>query len=154
MSLIAGLVLAVLLLVALEVFVPGGILGVCAVVCLLVASYLCYTEYGFLPAVLLFVATASAALILAIVQFRWWIKSPAVRGLFLRAVVGRPSSATSEEDAIIGRSCETLTRLNPSGRVSFDGVSYEAYSRDGYVEAHASVRIVGRDSFKLIIQKT
>lgn len=153
MSLLAGLILAVLVLVALEVFVPGGILGVCAVVCLLVATYLCFVEYGFLPAVALFVATASAALMLAIVQFRWWIKSSAGDGLFLRAVVGRTASTAPEESAVVGRSCETLTRLNPSGRISLDGVSYEAYSRDGYVEAHTSVRVVGCDSFKLIIQK-
>jgi membrane-bound serine protease (ClpP class) len=153
-SLIVGLVLAVLVLVALEVFVPGGVLGVCAAVCLLVATGVCFLDYGFFPALILFVATASAALLLAIVQFRWWIRSPAGRGLFLRATVGKMPSAEREEAILIGRDCETLTRLNPSGRVSLDGDSYEAYSRDGYIEAHATVRIVGRDSFKLIIQKT
>ena len=153
MTLIAGLVLAVLVLTALEVFVPGGILGFCAVGCLLAATCLCFLQYGFMPAVLLFSATALAAFLLAIVQFRWWRKSPAGRGLFLREVVGRQTSAEADGDSIVGRTGETLTRLNPSGRVSVDGRSYEACSRDGYIEAHAPVRVVGRDQFKLIIQK-
>ncbi len=154
MSWIVGLVLAVLVLVALEVIVPGGVLGVCAVVCLLAATGLCFIDYGFFPALVLFVTTACAALLLAIVQFRWWVRSPAGRGLFLRAVVGKSSSTKPEADSLMGRNCETLTRLNPSGRVLLDGESHEAYSRDGYIEAHTIVRIVGRDAFKLIIQKT
>ena len=152
MSWIVGLVLAVLVLVALEVIVPGGVLGLCG--CLsFAATGLCFID-RFFPALVLFVATACAALLLAIVQFRWWIRSSAGRGLFLRAVVGKSPSTKLEADTLMGRNCETLTRLNPSGRVLLDGESYEAYSRDGYIEAHTTVRIVGRDSFKLIIQKT
>lgn len=154
MTLIAGLVLAVLVLTALEIFVPGGVLGAGAFVCLLVATGLCFSQYGFLPAVILFFATGSAALLLAIVQFRWWIKSPAGRGFFLREVVRGRRPAPDAGAAMIGQTGEALTRLNPSGRISINGKSFEACSRDGYIEAHSTVRVVGRDSFKLIIQKS
>ncbi|RPG86369.1 MAG: hypothetical protein CBC33_002510 [Coraliomargarita sp. TMED73] len=153
MSLLVLLCLAVLLLTAFEVFLTGGILGVGAVFCLLAATYVCFSDYGFLPAVLLFFGTASASLVLAIIQFRWWIKSPVGRGLFLREVVGG-DAPVKEKDDMIGFTGEALTRLNPSGKVVINGSPYEAYSEDGYIEAHESVRVVGRDAFKLIIQKT
>lgn len=154
MTQIVILALAVLLLTALEVLVPGGILGVGALLCLLAATGLCYAEYGFMPAVVLFFAIATSAFLLAIVQFRWWMKSPVGRGLFLREAVHGHSPVAPVSDALIGQTGEALTRLNPSGRVSVDGNSFEAFSRDGYIEAHASVRVVGQDSFKLIIQKS
>ncbi len=151
--LLIALVLITLVLVALEVILPGGILGVGAFVSLLLATFLCYWEYGFLSALAVFFMTALAALVLGVVQFRWWRKSALGQPFFLRKIAGKKRPADPVCDEMIGRAAQTLTRLNPSGMVSVDGRKFEAYSRDGYVEAFTPVRVVGRDAFKLIIEK-
>ena len=154
MSWIVGLVLAVLVLVALEVIVPGGVLGVCAVVCLFGGYRLMFYRLRILPCACVvcrdgMCCAASGYRAISLVDtIIGWPGPVSSRGW------GKSPSTKLEADTLMGRNCETLTRLNPSGRVLLDGESYEAYSRDGYIEAHTTVRIVGRDSFKLIIQKT
>lgn len=152
--LIAGLILTTLVLTALEVFLPGGVLGVAAVVCLVVATYLSYESFGAFTATMVFFATILAALVLAIIQFRYLIKTPMGRKLFLRKTVDGHSNVEQSNDDIIGKAGQTLTRFNPSGMVQINGKQYEAYSQDGFIEENQPVRVVARDSFKLIIQKS
>ena len=129
-------------------------LGVVAVVCLLAASYLSYASFGLFVAVLVFSATVLAALLLAIVQFRYLIKTPMGKKLFLRTAVDGTSNVVEIRDDLIGASGRTLTRLNPTGMISVQGKQYEACSDDGFIEQNQTVRVVARDSFKLIIQKS
>ncbi len=152
--LLAGLIIGTLVLVALEVILPGGVLGVAAVVCLLIASYMAYVDYGLFPATLVFFGTIFGSLILAIVQFRFLAKTSYGRKLFLRAAVEGRSHDEEGGDDVVGKPGQTLTRLNPTGMVSINGKSYEAFSQDGYIEKDESVRVVARDNFKLIIQKS
>ncbi|MGB0415310.1 MAG: NfeD family protein [Coraliomargarita sp.] len=151
---IAGLILATLVLTALEVFLPGGVLGVAACVCLVVASYLSYESFGLFTATMVFFGTVLAALVLAILQFRYLIKTPVGQKLFLRNTVDGHSNETSGSDDIVGKTGQALTRLNPTGMVTIDGKQFEAHSEDGFIEQNQSVRVVARDSFKLIIQKS
>ena len=152
--LIAGLILATLIFTALEVILPGGVLGVAAVICLLAATYMSYDAFGMYAATFIFFGTALAALVLAIIQFRYLIKTPLGQKLFLRKTVYGHSNEPDTSDDIIGMTGQALTRLNPSGMVAIDGKQYEASSQDGYIEQNQSVRVVARDSFKLIIQKS
>lgn len=152
--LIAGLILATLVLTALEVFLPGGVLGVAACLCLVAATYLSYESFGAFTATMVFFGTILAALVLAIIQFRYLIKTPMGRKLFLRKTVDGHSNVEQSGDDIIGKAGQTLTRFNPSGMVQINGKQYEAYSQDGFIEQNQPVRVVARDSFKLIIQKS
>ncbi|MGB0414547.1 MAG: NfeD family protein [Coraliomargarita sp.] len=154
MMLIVGLILGTLILVALEVFLPGGVLGVAAVVTLLVASYLTYVDYGLFQALMVFFGTVFASLALAIAQFSFLAKTSYGQKLFLRKSVEGRTNSDKGHDAIVGKSGQTLTRLNPTGMVLINGKNYEAFSRDGYIGKNESVRVIARDNFKLIIQKS
>ncbi len=154
MMLIAGFIVGTLILVALEVFLPGGVLGVAAVVCLLIASYLTYVDYGLFGALMVFFGTVFASLAFAVVQFRFFAKSSYGQKLFLSKSVEGRTNNDKGDDEMIGESGQTLTRLNPTGMVLINGKNYEAFSRDGYIEKNESVRVIDRDNFKLIIQKS
>ena len=151
---ILGLVLAALVLVFFEVILPGGILGLLALGCVVFATWLGFDEYGALGASGVFVGSLLAVAVLAFTEFKLIANSRFGKGFYLKNAVSGHSNVAQAEESIIGKSGLSLTRLNPSGKVAIDGESYQAYSQDGYIESGLPITVVSQDNFKLIIKKS
>ncbi|CAI8308735.1 MAG: Uncharacterised protein [Opitutia bacterium UBA7350] len=153
MSLIVIFLVSASVLLFLEVLLPGGILGLLAAGCILAATVQTGLEYGWVEASLVFMASILLGLLLVLVEFRLFAKTRFGKRFFLtRTVEGGNRPAQVQVD-LAGKRGITLTRLNPSGRVEIEGITYEAQARDGYLEAGVSVTVLSYDNFKLIIQK-
>jgi membrane-bound ClpP family serine protease len=153
MSTVLGLILAALVLIFFEVILPGGILGLMALVSGAVATWLAYLEFGMSGALITLFGTIVAAGLLIYVELKWVARTGLGREFFLKTSVTGHSNVSAAEDSIIGKSGKSLTRLNPSGKVVVDAKTYEAYSQDGYIESDQSIQVVSKDNFKLIIKK-
>ena len=153
MSTIIGLLVAAFILVFFEVILPGGILGIIAALCVILASWFAGAEFGAGVGILTFVGSAAAIAILAFVEFKLLARTSLGRAFFLKSSVTGHSNIAPAEASIIGKKGSALTRLNPSGKVAIDGQSYEAHSQDGYIEADQPVLVVAQDNFNLIIKK-
>lgn len=100
----------------------------------------------------------AAALATALLRFlpRGWVWDRLVIGA---QVGGRAQSAGVAPEAqvmlaeLVGRSARAATTLRPAGQVEIDGRRYEATVEVGTVEAGASVRVLGRSDFGLIVQR-
>ena len=154
MILIFGLVLATLVLVFFEVLVPGGVLGILAFVCLITATVIASMDYGFIVGLSVFVGTMIASLALTIIEFKIFANTTLGKRFILTDAVTGHTKEEKHLDTLIGKTGTTLTRLNPSGKVSIGNKSYEAFSQDGYLEANQSVRVISSDNFKLLIKKS
>lgn len=152
MSLILMLIFAALVLVAFEVVLPGGILGVIAAICALTAVAMTYIDYGVFAAAGVFLAQLIAIVALIFIEFKLLAKTTLGKAFYLQDAVSGHSSPENEE-SLLGKSGQALTRLNPSGKVQVDGKSYEAHSQDGYLESGTEVTVVAQNNFKLTIQK-
>ena len=153
MSTIIGLLVAAFILVFFEVILPGGILGIMAALCVILASWFAGAEYGAGIGILTFVGSAAAIAILVFIEFKLLARTSLGSTFFLKSSVTGHSNIAPAEAAIIGMEGITLTRLNPIGKVAIDGQSYEAHSQDGYIEADQAIQVVAQDNFKLIIKK-
>ncbi|MBT4758083.1 MAG: hypothetical protein HOO08_06785 [Opitutae bacterium] len=153
MSIILGFTVAALILVFFEVLLPGGVLGVLSALCLLVASWMGYDTYGIMAACTVFFGTILLMIVLVFVEFKLLGKTSFGQKFFLKSSIEGHTRAAVAEDSVIGREGTTLTRLNPSGKIAVEGKSYEAYSRDGYIERDQAIAVVAQDNFKLIIKK-
>ncbi|MEO0508346.1 MAG: NfeD family protein [Verrucomicrobiota bacterium] len=151
---IVALVFAALVLVFFEVVLPGGLLGILALVCVLAATWLGAVEYGAFGGASVFVGSVVAVGVLVFVEFKLLANSALGKGFFLKSEVSGHSNQAPAEESIIGKMGTSLTRLNPSGKVAIDGQSYEAHSQDGYIESGQPVTVVSQDNFKLIITKS
>jgi len=152
-SLIIGLVLAAFVLVFFEVILPGGILGLLAVVCIIAATWLGFSEFGLYGGGITLLVSVFGTALLVFVEFKLLANSRLGRGFFLSSAVSGHSNQAQGEDSLVGSEARTITRLNPSGKVAIEGRSYEAYSEDGFIDAGQTVVVSRRDSFKLIIKK-
>jgi membrane-bound serine protease (ClpP class) len=153
MSTIIGLLVAAFILVFFEVILPGGILGIIAALCVILASWIAGDQYGAGIGILTFVGSAAAIAILAFVEFKLLARTSLGRAFFLKSSVTGHSNIAPAEASIIGKKGSALTRLNPSGKVAIDGQTYEAHSQDGYIDADQAILVVAQDNFKLTIKK-
>ena len=153
MSMILGLIAVALVLVFFEIILPGGVLGVLAALCVLVASWFGFESYGAIGALAVFFGSVVAIGVLAFVEFKLLAKTSLGQKFFLKSSIEGHTREAVAEDSIIGKEGVTLTRLNPSGKVAIGGKSYEASSQDGYIERDQAIAVVAQDSFKLIIKK-
>lgn len=153
MSTIVGLIIAALVMVFFEVILPGGILGLVAAVCVILATWITGAQFGAGAAVITFIGSLAAIALLVFIEFKVLARTSLGSAFFLKSSISGHSNQAPAEEDIVGKEAVALTRLNPSGKVAIDGQSYEAYSQDGYIEAKVPVRITGRDNFKLIIKK-
>jgi membrane-bound serine protease (ClpP class) len=153
MSLIIGLLIGAIVLIFLEVLLPGGILGVLAVCCLVGASVQAGMLFSLVAGVLVFLGGILFGLIMIFVQFKLFEKTALGKRFFLRSSIQGGSRPTPSTENLSGKSGVALTRLNPTGKVEIEGQSYEAYSRDGYLEAGDPIQVISQDSLKITIQK-
>lgn len=154
MMLILGLILAALVLIFFEVILPGGILGLLAVLLIVAATWIGFADYGAYGGAMTFIGTVLAVGLLVFIEFKLLANTSLGKGFFLRSSVSGHSNMAQGEETIVGKEAITITRLNPSGKVAIDGRSYEGYSQDGYIDSGESVIVAKRDNFKLIIKKS
>ena len=153
MDTIIGLLVAAFILVFFEVILPGGILGIMAALCVILASWFAGAEYGAGIGFLTFVGSAAAIAILVYIEFKLLARTSIGSAFFLKSSVTGHSNIAPAEVSITGKKGNSLTRLNPSGKVAIDGRLYEAHSQDGYIEENQPIQVVAQDNFKLIIKK-
>lgn len=153
MSPIIGLIVAAIILAFFEVILPGGVLGVIAILCVFLATWISATQFGVGAAALIFLSTSIAIALLVFVELKLLARTSLGRDFFLKSKVTGHSNGDPGSADIVGKEGIALTRLNPSGMVKIDGQSYQAHSLDGYIDEGYPIRVSSQDNFKLIINK-
>jgi membrane-bound ClpP family serine protease len=155
MNAILLLFLVGLLLLAGEVFVPGGILGVIGGAAMLAGCIISFQQFGPMGGAL---ATGIALALLGLtlyIELIWLPKSRVGKKLVVQSAsdaVSQPPLA--EPGLVVGKAAEAATTLAPSGYVIVDGKRYEAFCQAGHAAKGAALRVVGLDNFRLIVTKS
>ncbi len=154
MNAVILLLLVGLLMAGFEVFIPGGVLGVLGGAAMLAGCGVAFYRFGTTTGAL---TTAGAIGVLGLMFWAELVLLPKTRLgkklLLHKAVDATSQPAVADAAAVIGRSCEAVTTLAPSGMVLLDGRRYEAWSQSGFVIKGATLRVVGLDNFRLIVTK-
>ena len=140
-----------LLLLALEVVVPGAILGIVGGILLLIGVGLSFDRFGTEGGAL---ASAVALLIGGVALYLEFVllpRSRLARKFSMSATVAGTSQPAVADSALIGRPAVAATTLAPSGLIECEGRRYEAFARSGHVPAGAAVEVVGIDTFRVIV---
>jgi len=154
MTTIVFLFLLGILMLSLEIFLPGGILGVLGGLAMIAAIVLAFQNEGTtggLIAVVVGVVVGASAIV---AEFIILPKTRFGQRMYLSAAVTGVSNLAVDVKALIGKPCEAVTVLAPSGVVLLDGRRHEAFCRDGFVEKGTRLVVQGSDSFRLIVSKS
>ncbi len=152
MTLIILLFILGVLFLAVEVIVPGGILGSLGGLMLFGGCVMAFIDYGTaggLIAVLVAVALTISALF---IEFRVLPRTAVGKRAFLTSEITAVTSPFgAEEQELVGKSGEALTMLSPSGYVIIQGKRYEAFCQSGQIAAGTALEVIGVDNFRLIV---
>lgn len=128
------------LLIGLEIFLPGGVLGVLGALAIVAGVVLCF----------FYSVTAGVVAMIALVVLGpaagWaWVTNahrlPGSRSLFLSGTADS-LPATPVNPLRPGQTGVAISELRPAGTCEFDGERFEAQSEEGMIPAGASVRVV------------
>jgi membrane-bound serine protease (ClpP class) len=141
-------------MILLEIFLPGGILGIMGGLAMVAGCVLAFREYGpggGLVAVAAAVAMVALGLVL---EFVYLPRTKFGQRMFLKSAVTGTTSKAVDLKTIEGRECESVTVLAPTGVVLLDGEKHEAFCRDGYTPSGTRLIVRGSDNFRLIVSKS
>lgn len=155
MTLIILLFALGIVLIAVEVIVPGGILGTIGGLMMFGGCVMAFIEFGTGGGIIAVVVALSLAVLALYVEFRVLPKTKLGRRAFLtNEITGVSAAFGAEARELIGKSAEALTMLSPSGYIRIDGKRYEAFCQSGQVPAGAALEVIGADNFRLIVSET
>jgi len=154
MTTIIVLFLAGILLLAIEVFVPGVIVGIIGGLAILAGVVTAFGLYGADGGI---IALLSGGLLLGVtfyIEFVLLPKSKLAKQISMQATVeGTSQPAVADLSKVLDQQGETVTPLSPSGYIALNGRRYEAFSQSGYLAKGIAVRVTGLDNFRLIVTK-
>jgi membrane-bound ClpP family serine protease len=155
MTLIILLFALGILLLAVEVIVPGAVLGSLGGLMMFGGCVKAFLEYGTPGGILAVIAAIVLIGFTLFLEFRVLPRTRIGRRAFLTSEVTGVSAALDQDARqLIGKSAEALTMLSPSGYIRVDGHRYEAFCQSGQVPAGASLEVIGADNFRLIVSPT
>lgn len=152
MIIIAGLIILAFILLFLELFVPGGILGFMAVCCILGAGYTGYVHYGLSTGIGITMAATTLAVIMFFIEIR--LLKAGGSHISVQSVISGRSVDRPEGNDLVGKHGEALTSLAPGGRVRIEGKPYEATSLSGLLRKGATIEVVRVEDLRIIVKKT
>lgn len=153
MSLIILLFAIGLLLLAAEVMIPGGILGMAGGVLLFTGCILSFVRLGDTEGFIAIAVAATAAFVLFYIQFKILPKTRFGKRFFLSREISATSTALKEDARdLIGKAAQSVTVLSPSGYVTIAGKRFEAFSQSGHIAPGTDLEVIDANSFQLIVR--
>lgn len=154
MTTILLLFLLGIVLLFLDLFIPGIILSVAGTFAMLAGTARAFQEYGIGGGLLTF--GIGMALLAITLYIEYWVlpKTRMGKKFFLHtAVEGTSQMPSDQTSALTGRHAVALTPLMPSGQIEVDGRRYEALSLDGHVARGAKLKVTGMQNFSVTVTK-
>lgn len=140
-----------IVLLALEVIVPGAILGIVGGVMMLIGVIVSFDRFGPNGGALAAGAGLGLVGLTLYLEFVLLPKSRLAKAFSMTATVAGTSQPAVAERALVGKRGVAVTTLAPSGVVECDGRRYEAFARSGHVAAGAAVEVIDLDTFRVIV---
>lgn len=150
MTIVIALIVAGVVLLAAEVFVPGAILGIAGGLFMLGGVVTAFVQFG---AGVGTTAALISLLLLAIalyLEFKVLPRSRFANAFSMTDTVAGAATKTPSAD-LVGCECVAVTQLLPSGVVLVEGKRHEAFCRSGSAGVGARLRVVAVDNFRLVV---
>ncbi len=141
-----------LVLVCLEVFIPGGIVGTLGGLCLLGSIVMAFSErgsgFGFYWTAAVFVIT----LLGLFVSIRALPGSPAGKRLFLGSSEAGYTGTTEGLERWVGKRGTAVTTLRPAGMVEIDDERLDVVTGGEYLPRGAAVEVIKVEGNRILVR--
>ena len=136
---IVSLIVAGLLLFAIEVFlIPGiSLAGLASAGCILYANYYAFDTLGTLPGIITLIVSALGIIAVTV----WFMRSKTVDKLSLKKTIDYRPEPLKGLGLKVGDEGVAITRLALIGNAEFNGHIIEVRSADGFIDEKCRIRV-------------
>lgn len=148
------LLLLGLILIFLEFYVPGAIMGITGGI-LVLASIVIFAMQSQSPLAIILYIVGSAIAVGLLIKFALWRIRNAKPDYSIYSDAAQNGYQASEFDfSTIGKKGIVVTDLKPGGHILIDGVRHQAISQSGYIVKGSEVIVIGGQEESLIVKST
>lgn len=141
-----------LLLIFLEFFVPGAILGILGGI-LITASFFFFASRSDSLMITLIYFICVAASIGYLIKFALWFIQSRISNKGITSKANQEGFIASKYDKnAIGKKGVVLSDLKPGGYILIDGKQHQAISQTGYIEKGQDVVVLGGEEESLLVK--
>ena len=148
---ILTLLIAGALLLVVEVFIPGLIVGTIGTLALIAATVLTYTHYGTATGNLLLIVEIVAGVLFMV----WWLcylpRSSFARRWSLSAVDS--STVKKEPSTLVGQSGTALSTLRPAGFADIGGQRLNVVAEGELIPSGHRVRVIHVEGNRVVVRR-
>ena len=143
-----------IVLLALDLFIPGIVLSVAGTLAMLAGTAQAFSLYGVGGGLLAFAIGAVLLSGALYIEYGLLPKTRFGKKFFLHAEVhGNSQGPAAGTASLTGQEGVALTPLMPTGQIEIEGRRYEALSLDGHVDKGTRLKVTGSQNFSLTVTK-
>jgi membrane-bound ClpP family serine protease len=143
------IILGIILFYVEFLIIPGvTIAGIAGAICIMVGVYFGYKGYGTPGGHYILGSTAIVSILSIILMLR----SNTWKKIALETKIEGKTSSSLELEIKVGDTGQTITRLNPYGKVLINNKIYEARSTSSYIDPKIEIEVKKIDGSHLIIK--
>jgi membrane-bound serine protease (ClpP class) len=150
MELVITLLLAGFILLVLETFLPGFIVGAAGLVCILLANVMAYSNVGVEAGNWTLALSALLLVVTTVAYVKYLPHSPLARLFISNKVSADPKSGQTH---LVGKVGIAETVLRPSGVVIIGGHRIDVSSDGPLIEKGETVKVVQVDGMKIVVSR-
>lgn len=143
------IVLGIILFYVEFLIIPGvTIAGIAGAILVVLGVYFGYKEYGIPVGHYILGSTAIVSIFSVVIMLR----SKTWEKIALKAKIDGKTSSSLEAEVNPGDTGETVTRLNPYGKVLINNKFYEAKTTNSYIDSKTKIEVKKIDRSHLIVK--
>ncbi len=150
---IGGLIVAGMVLLVLEVYVPGFVLGSIGVVLLAGAAWWTYEKVGIRAASAVALIEAVLGVVVVAAALKYFPETPVGKKMVLAQDETGVRAQTARGRELIGREGVAQSLLRPAGVALVDGKRLDVIAESGMIESGSRICVVAVDENRIVVRK-
>jgi len=153
MNLSLSLYLVGWVLICLEVFVPGGILGTIGFFLIVSSIWIAFVRLGSVGGSYFLVGSLVLAMVSVYVVMRFGTKTRLSKKIFLQSTEKGFRSTSENLEDLKGRTGISLTTLRPSGKALIDGRKVNVVTEGVFLSKGCKIKVLMVEGNRVVVRK-
>jgi len=154
MNLSLFLYLLGLVLICLEIFVPGGILGIIGFLLIMGSIWIAFVRLGRVGGSYFLVGSLALAMLSVYAVMRFGTKTRLSRKLFLQSTEEGFESTSENLDYLEGKTGISITTLRPSGKALINGRKVNVVTEGLFIPKGRRLKVVVAEGNRVVVRET
>jgi membrane-bound ClpP family serine protease len=150
---IVGLAAIGLLLIGVDFYLPGFVLGSIGIVLMLIGVALCYMNYGLNWAAALFLVDVVLGISLGCYVIKTVPQTAAGKRMILSHNQTGQRSTNEPAAELVGKQGVAQSLLRPSGVALLDGKRLDVVAESGMIASGSAIRVIAVEDNRIVVRK-